>query len=172
MSKLILVGMLLVGAFSNAYATAVATKKPAVTPKTQSKKAPAKKPASIPLPELTQEQHLVAGKVVTGEVSCDAGVKVHVKPHSSAGRFTLESGRQSFQMEPTPTSTGAVRLEDSKTGAVWLQLGNKSMLLNERMGKRLADSCVNPQQAAIAKDMEKNAPPGLLDGGNTATPGR
>jgi hypothetical protein len=61
------------------------------------------------------------------------------------------------------TSTGAVRLEDEKSGAVWLQLANKSMLMNQKQGKRLADDCMNPDQLRVAKAMERSPQPGLLD---------
>jgi hypothetical protein len=30
------------------------------------------------------------------------------------------------------TSTGTVRLEDKQAGAVWLQIANKSMLMNQK----------------------------------------
>ena len=32
-------------------------------------------------------------------------------------------------------------LEDPKGGAMWLQLGNKSMLISQKQGLRLADEC-------------------------------
>ena len=141
----------------------------AVTPvRKPVKKLPASKPAPpVPVPvvlaELSPEQLGVAEKVVLGTVPCELGAKVVVKQDTSPGRFVLEHGRQTFHMEPMLTSTGAIRLEDSTSGAVWLQLGNKSMLLNQRLGKRLADSCVNLQQAAIATAMEHSKTPGLLD---------
>lgn len=130
-------------------------------------KKPAVKPAAPVVPviqaELSPEQLLVSEKVVLGPVPCELGVKVVVKPDVSPGRFLLELGRQTYRMEPTLTTTGAVRLEDPAAGVVWLQLGNKSMLLNQRLGKRLADACVNGNQSAIASAMEKTKAPGLLD---------
>lgn len=130
------------------------------------KKASASKPvplAPVVLPELSPELLEVSEKVVLGTVPCELGAQVIVKQDSNPGRFLLELGRQSFRMEPTLTKTGAIRLEDPATGVVWLQLGNKSMLLNQRMGKRLADACVNLHQAAIATAMEQSKAPGLLD---------
>jgi hypothetical protein len=139
----------------------------AVTPdRKPAKKLPVSKPvppAPVVLPELSPELLLVAEKVVLGTVPCELGAQVIVKQDSNPGRFLLELGRQSFRMEPTLTKTGAIRLEDSASGVVWLQLGNKSMLLNQRMGKRLADACVNLHQAAIATAMEQSKAPGLLD---------
>jgi hypothetical protein len=48
-------------------------------------------------------------------------------------------------------------------GAVWLQLANKSMLMNHKLGKRLADACMNPDQIVVAEKMLKNPIPSLLD---------
>ncbi len=139
------------------------------------KKLPPSKPAPpvpvpVVLPELSPAHLQVAEKVVLGTVPCELGAKVVVKQDTSPGRFLLEHGRQTFRMEPMLTSTGAIRLEDFASGAVWLQLGNKSMLLNQRLGKRLADSCVNLHQAAIATAMEHSKSPGLLDDEPPAPP--
>ena len=77
--------------------------------------------------------------------------------------FVLELGKQRFSMAPVVTSTGAIRLEDAQAGAVWLQLGNKSMLMSQKLGKRLADACVSPDQALVAQALERNPAPSLLD---------
>ena len=66
-------------------------------------------------------------------------------------------------MQPVVTSTGAIRLEDHKAGAVWVQIANKSMLLNQKQGQRMADECMTPQQVTVAEAMKKNPPPSLLD---------
>jgi hypothetical protein len=71
-------------------------------------------------------------------------------------------------MKPVSTSTGAIRLEDEKAGAVWLQLANKSMLMDQKNGRRLADECAHPDQVAFANDMKVNPPPALIDVSNTA----
>ncbi len=122
------------------------------------------------LAELSTEHMLIASKVQLGTVDCELGAKILVKPDSSPGRFVLELGRQVFHMEPTLTTTGAVRLEDPVNGAVWIQLGNKSMLLNTRLGKRLADACVSVQQAEVASAMQLTKTPGLLDDEPAAAP--
>jgi hypothetical protein len=59
--------------------------------------------------------------------------------------------------------TGAIRLEDPRAGAMWLQLGNKSMLMSQKMGRRLADECMNPAQAAVNEALKKNPMPSLLE---------
>ena len=61
-----------------------------------------------------------------------------------------------YRMSPVATSTGAVRLEDQKEGAVWIQIANKSMLMNQKLGQRLADECMSPQQVAVTESIRKN----------------
>ena len=61
------------------------------------------------------------------------------------GYFNLKGKGYSYRMHPVVTSTGAIRLEDQHDGgAVWLQLANKSMLMDQKAGKRLADECIEP----------------------------
>ena len=169
MLKLVCIGLLALACLTAAMAAVPEGTKTSTTARKPVKKAPATKPVSPPPPapavllELSPELLLVAEKVVLGTVPCELGAKVVVKQDSNPGRFVLELGRQTFRMEPTLTTTGAIRLEDPATGVVWLQLGNKSMLLNQRIGKRLADACVNLHQAAIATAMEQSKAPGLLD---------
>lgn len=104
------------------------------------------------LPVLEQENLDIAERVQTGVIACELGQSVNLQPHAQAsGHFLLGLGRQTFVMQPVPTSSGAVRLEDMKSGAVWLQLANKSMLMDQRRGKRLADACVTPQQLEVAR---------------------
>jgi len=66
-------------------------------------------------------------------------------------------------MYPVRTHTGALRLEDKKAGAVWLQLANKSMLMDQKKGRRVADDCTHPEQVAYGQDMKTNPPPSLFD---------
>jgi hypothetical protein len=67
-------------------------------------------------------------------------------------------------MSPVPTTTGAVRLEDTRAGAVWLQIANKSMLMNQKIGQRLADECMSTAQLQVAEALKKNPLPNLLEG--------
>jgi hypothetical protein len=48
-----------------------------------------------------------------------------------------------------------------------LQLANKSMLMDQKNGRRLADECAHPDQVAFANDMKVNPPPALIDVSNT-----
>lgn len=113
---------------------------------------------------LSDAQLALAEKVFTGHIPCELAAHVTLTPDArSAGRFVLELGREKHLMVPVPTSTGAIRLEDAATGAVWLQLSNKSMLMNQKLGKRLADECMNPDQLRVAQVLKSSPGPGLLD---------
>jgi hypothetical protein len=61
-----------------------------------------------------------------------------------------------YNMVPEETTTGAVRLQDKKTGMVWLQIPSKSMLMNSRAGQRMVDGCTQSEQRA-AVDAAKAA---------------
>lgn len=134
-------------------------------------KAPAKSSKKIepvsqlaPVHELSPEQLALADRIALGRMPCELSAFVHVKPDPAGpGRFILEAGKQKFHMIPVVSLTGALRLEDQSAGAVWIQLGNKSMLMDQKAGRRLADACVSADQAIVAKELERNPAPSLLD---------
>ena len=124
-------------------------------------------PVSIPpsaQPPLTEGEQAMASRVYVGTKTCELGRSVQIEALSdSPGFFRLSMAGQRFVMRPVETSTGAVRLEDKGQGAVWIQLANKSMLMNQRAGRRLADECANAEQRAAAAALKLNPPPHLLD---------
>ena len=113
---------------------------------------------------LTPEDLAIAERVHTGHIACELGASVDIQPDAqSPGRFHVQGKGFKYHMAPVATSTGAVRLEDVRAGAVWLQIANKSMLMNQKLGQRLADECMSPQQFAVAEGFKKNPPQSLLD---------
>ena len=116
-----------------------------------------------PAVKLTDADLEVARKVYTGDIPCELGATVHITPHKREGFFIVRAGIQRFRMHPVESRTGAIRLEDPVAGAMWLQLGNKSMLMSQKMGKRLADDCMNPAQNAVNEALKKNPMPSLLE---------
>jgi hypothetical protein len=121
-------------------------------------------PTSEPDPriKLNEAQLAIARTVHTGEIQCELGQKVSIKPMKREGFFFVSRGVNKFVMHPVESRTGALRLEDPARGALWLQLANKSMLMNQKEGKRLADECQSPDQLAYAKNMK---PVNLLEPG-------
>lgn len=121
--------------------------------------------ADDPSVVLTEGELAVAQKVFTGKIQCELGADVTVTADDKKpGFFTVSTKGARYRMHPVESRTGAIRLEDARAGAMWLQLGNKSMLMNQKQGIRLADECQAPAQLAFADEMKKNPPKALFDG--------
>lgn len=113
---------------------------------------------------LTDVELEIASRVHTGLLPCELGASVSIRADERApGYFDVVIRGQRLRMFPVASATGAVRLEDRRLGAVWLQLANKSMLMNQRLGQRMADECKSPAQAAVAEALRLNPPPSILD---------
>ena len=113
---------------------------------------------------LTPDELAIAERVHTGRIPCELGAFVTVTAEpASPGHFHVEGKGFKYFMAPVATTTGTVRLEDQKGGAVWLQIANKSMLMNQKLGQRLADECMSPQQVVVAEAIKKNPPVSVLE---------
>lgn len=118
-------------------------------------------PALVPQAQATVPE---AGEVHTGRMVCELGNSVTVTPDpQQPARFIVQMKKNTYHMTPVETTTGAVRLEDAQAGAMWLQLPNKSMLMNSKLGQRMADECQSDHQVNVAQAMKLNPPPSLLD---------
>jgi hypothetical protein len=113
---------------------------------------------------LSPEELAIAERVHVGRIPCELGAFVTVTAEpASPGHFHVEGKGFKYFMAPVTTTTGTVRLEDQKGGAVWLQIANKSMLMNQKLGQRLADECMSPQQVVVAEAIKKNPPVSVLE---------
>ena len=125
--------------------TSLATEVPLLTPS--------------PSPEI-----LIAQQIHQGHLPCELGATVRIQADlNQPGVFHVQGKGFKYRMLPVQTSTGTLRLEDKKAGAVWLQLANKSMLMDQKRGRRIVDDCVHPDQLAVAEAMKTNPPPSLFD---------
>jgi len=114
---------------------------------------------------LSPEDLAVAENVQTGVIKCELGASVNIeKDEKKPGFFTLTHANVKYRLHPVNSRTGAVRLEDPRKEAMWLQLGNKSMLMSQKQGLRLADECQAAAQAEVAEAMKKNPPKDLFEG--------
>ncbi len=122
-------------------------------------------PAAVRTPKpLGADELAIAERVHLGRLPCELGASVRLEADANQpGYFHVLGKGFHYRMHPVSTTTGAIRLEDKKAGAVWLQLANKSMLMDQSKGRRLADECVNPEQMAFAENMKTNPPPVLFD---------
>lgn len=117
---------------------------------------------------LTPAELDIAQRVQVGRLPCELGAFVTLTADPKApGYFDVSVRNLKFRMFPVETTTGAIRLEDRKAGAVWLQLANKSMLMNQKLGQRLADACVSAEQAIVAESLNRNPAPSVLDAPST-----
>ena len=106
----------------------------------------------------------IAKQIHQGLMPRELGASVRVQADAAApGYFHVQGKGFRYRMYPVRTSTGALRLEDKKAGAVWLQLANKSMLMDQKKGRRMADECAHPEQVAYGQAMKTNPPPSLFD---------
>ncbi len=144
-----------------------AKKKPAPTAsRTNLKSAAVNVAAGIQAAEaaMTPAELSIAERVQVGKMPCELGASVTLTADAkNPGYFDMQGKNFSYRMFPVATSTGAIRLEDQKAGAVWLQLANKSMLMNQKLGIRLADECTSPAQLEVAQNLKLNPPVSILE---------
>ena len=106
----------------------------------------------------------IAQQIHQGLLPCEMGASVRVEADAARpGFFNVQGKGFRYRMYPVQTSTGALRLEDKKAGAVWLQLANKSMLMDQKKGRRMADECAHPAQVAYVQATKTKPPPDLFD---------
>jgi hypothetical protein len=114
--------------------------KPAVK-KAAAKKAVVKKVNSSFSPQ-SDEIKALAEQFKGGKFHCEFNETLTIVPNKEHhGYLTLTHKKAVANMLPVPTDTGALRLESKAAGLVWLQLPTKSMLMNSKIGQRLADDC-------------------------------
>lgn len=173
--KIFLATVLIAAAPALALAQASPAAKPAATPAAKppakAKLAPSARKAveentpidgdsAIKLSEAVLE---IAKQVHVGEIACELGASVKVTPMKREGMFMVTTKGHRFHMHPVESRTGAIRLEDPQLGAMWLQLANKSMLMSQKLGRRLADECQSPAQVTYAETLKKNPLPSILE---------
>ena len=113
---------------------------------------------------MTLAELAIAERVYQGRLPCELGAFVTLTADpQSPGYFDVQIKNIKYRMFPVISSTGAIRLEDPQAGAVWLQLANKSMLMNQKLGQRLADVCMSPEQVVVAELLIKNPAPNLFE---------
>jgi Ni/Co efflux regulator RcnB len=183
MKKIALIAALALALPFGAMAQTAAPAKPAVK-STEAKKAPPKRQVTRKAAKAVEEvtpisddtnivlndaDLEVAKRVSTGKAQCELGADVTVtEDEKKPGFFNVTTKGLKYRMHPVESRTGAIRLEDPRAGAMWLQLGNKSMLMNQKAGLRIADECQTAAQVAFAEEMKKNPPKSLFEGADPA----
>lgn len=114
----------------------------------------AKKPAAAekPLPQADQAQLDAAERTHFGLYECDFKQTIDVSMNPKyPGYVDVKFKKDTWTMKPSVSSTGALRLEDVKGRTLLLQIANKSMLMDTKIGQRLVDACVHEKQRAAAE---------------------
>lgn len=102
--------------------------------------------APMQLAAATPEQLEAATRVYVGRSDCEFGQHVTVTPHPDhPGYFNVTLAGKTWVVRPLVSSTGALRMEDVRGQALYLQIADKSMLMNTALGYRVADNCVHPK---------------------------
>jgi hypothetical protein len=144
-------------ALAQAPATKPAPAKPAAAkpaaaknaPKTAAKKTPAPPPEPV-LVEADEAQVAASERAYLGNYACEFKESVHIEKHPKvAGYIDVLWQKHRFTMKPVLSSTGALRLEDVTGRTLMIQIANKSMLLDTKIGQRLLDDCVHPEQEKL-----------------------
>ncbi|MBN9429768.1 MAG: MliC family protein [Burkholderiales bacterium] len=77
-----------------------------------------------------------------GVYRCELNRSVHVRQVSAdLQSAVLNWNKKDYTLRAVNARTGALRYEDPKSGLVWLVIVGKSMLLDTKLGRQLANEC-------------------------------
>jgi hypothetical protein len=144
-----------------AAAQTAAPKKPAPKKPVARKKVEPPKPAPPPVLPVAGEEQLAAAKLAhLGVYDCEFNQTVQLIPYpQTTGYIEVAWNKNIYVMKPVLSSTGALRLEDVSGRTLMIQIANKSMLLDTKIGQRLVDECIHPMQRAAIDAMKANPTP-------------
>lgn len=160
MNKSLLASLILVACGAAVAQTPAPAAKPAAAKPAIAKPAAAKAakaapvkavvPAAPVLADASEEQIEAAKRAYLGMYECEFKQSVNLQPHpKAAGYVDVAWQKQVITMKPVLSSTGALRLEDVTGRTLMIQIGNKSMLMDTKLGQRLVDECIHPEQRAL-----------------------
>ncbi|MFG6431113.1 hypothetical protein [Roseateles sp. LYH14W] len=116
----------------------------------QAKKTPPPPPPEPVLVDADEAQLAAAERAHLGDYACEFKHSVHIDKHPKvAGYITVAWQKMLITMKPVLSSTGALRLEDVTGRTLMIQIANKSMLLDTKIGQRLLDDCIHPEQVKL-----------------------
>jgi hypothetical protein len=145
-----------------AAAQTAAPKKPAPKRPVARKQAEPAKPPAPPVLQAANDEQLAAAKLAhLGVYDCEFNQSIQLIPYpQTTGYIEVAWNKNIYVMKPVLSSTGALRLEDVSGRTLMIQIANKSMLLDTKIGQRLVDECIHPVQRAAIEAMKANpAPP-------------
>ena len=143
-------------------AAAVETKpaaKKTVKKATAKSKAKAKKAVEAPVvpkePNPEEDEPVITDSSVT-EFDCELGNKVAI--YQNVGddeHIALRWKKRLHRLTRVGTTTGAQRFENKLYGLIWIGIPAKSMLLDSKLNRQLANECRTPEQLQPVAITEK-----------------
>jgi hypothetical protein len=127
---------------SKSASTAPRANKPAA------KKAVLPPPPPPPLADADEEQLAAVERTYLGVYDCEFKQSIGITRNLKPGYIDVSWQKETFTMKPVLSSTGALRLEDVTGRTLMIQIANKSMLMDTKVGRRLVDECLHPEQRA------------------------
>ncbi|WP_332848286.1 hypothetical protein [Massilia sp. S19_KUP03_FR1] len=136
-------------AFSLCATSSAADTHPKAEKVVKAKKAKGKKVAAA------EEEHALASSepepeiadTITVDYACELGNKVTIYTmENDSSQMALRWKKRLHRMTRVGTSTGASRFENTSAGLVWIGIPAKSMLLDSKANRQLANECRNADQ--------------------------
>lgn len=115
--------------------------------KAKAKKAKGKKAVKEEAELASAEPEPDVADSVTVDYNCELGNKVTIYTNlNDSSHMALRWKKRLHQMTRVGTSTGASRFENANSGLVWIGIPAKSMLLDSKLSRQLANECRNADQ--------------------------
>lgn len=136
-------------AFSLCATTSAAETHPKAEKVVKAKKAKGKKatPVEDEHPLASSEPDPDITDTVTVDYNCELGNKVTIYTNEGdSAHVALRWKKRLHRMTRVGTSTGASRFENTTYGLVWIGIPAKSMLLDSKANRQLANECRNADQ--------------------------
>lgn len=109
-------------------------------------------PAPVVVPAASAEQLQAMALTLFGSFDCGQNdVLVVTRSVDHEGYVEVTHGKDKFMMKPVHSPTGAVRLEDVAGKMLMVQIPAKSMLMDNKLGQRVADACRNAEQKQVVE---------------------
>lgn len=103
------------------------------------------------------------GASSANELQCELGNKITVYHNAEDDQhIALRWLKRVHRLTRVSTSTGAHRYENPKIGLVWIGIPDKSMLLDSKKGRQLANECRTVEQVEAHKPADPAKTPSLL----------
>jgi hypothetical protein len=90
----------------------------------------------------------ITGSVHT-EYQCELGASVSIYQNKGDDNYiALRWEKTLHRLKRVPTTTGADRFENRRSGLIWIGIPAKGILLDAKKGQQLANECQSPEQKA------------------------